>query len=107
MKQNHALAVEYYARLLRFNTTWCGTTNRPSIVIAHVRPDAVAEFQIFLHRDAAPNSKTKYSIGNKSRRDRANSHAYAGGSRDNHERQRDRVPKLFEYPSARKADRAP
>jgi hypothetical protein len=51
MKANHPLAVEYVARLLRFNTTWCGTINRPNMVIAHVRRDAVAEFQIFL---AAP-----------------------------------------------------
>jgi len=48
MKTNHALAVEYCARLLRFNTRWCGTINDHSKVIAHVRPDAVAEFQTFL-----------------------------------------------------------
>jgi hypothetical protein len=41
MKTNHALAVEYCARLLRFNTTWCGTINDPKKVIAHVRRDAV------------------------------------------------------------------
>src|SRR5262252_7579156 len=33
MKSNHALAVEYCARLLRFNTTWCGTINNPNMVI--------------------------------------------------------------------------
>jgi hypothetical protein len=49
MKANHALAVEYCTRLLRFNTTWCGTINDHSQVVAHVRPDAVAEFQTFLH----------------------------------------------------------
>jgi len=54
MKSNHALAVEYCARLLRFNTTWCGTINDPKKVIAHVRRDAVAEFQTFLQVGAAP-----------------------------------------------------
>ena len=49
MKLNHALAVEYCARLLRFNTTWCGTINNASMVIAHARRDAVAEFKSFLH----------------------------------------------------------
>lgn len=48
MKSNHPLAVEYVARLLRFKTTWCGTINHASMVIAHVRRDAVAEFQTFL-----------------------------------------------------------
>lgn len=48
MKSNHPLAVEYCARLLRFNTRWCGTLNDHSQVIAHVRRDAVAEFQTFL-----------------------------------------------------------
>jgi len=48
MKSNHALAVEYCARLLRFNTTWCGTINTASMVIAHVRRDAVQEFKGFL-----------------------------------------------------------
>lgn len=48
MKSNHALAVEYCARLLRFNTKWCGTLNDHNKVIAHVRRDAVAEFQTFL-----------------------------------------------------------
>lgn len=48
MKTNHALAVEYCARLLRFNTTWCGTINTASQVISHVRRDAVTEFQTFL-----------------------------------------------------------
>lgn len=48
MKSNHPLAVEYCARLLRFNTRWCGTINDHSQVIAHIRRDAVAEFQTFL-----------------------------------------------------------
>jgi hypothetical protein len=48
MKLNHALAVEYCARLLRFNTRWCGTINHPIMVISHVRRDAVAEFKSFL-----------------------------------------------------------
>ncbi|HWA84353.1 MAG TPA: hypothetical protein VG820_12995 [Fimbriimonadaceae bacterium] len=45
MKSNHALAVEYCARLLRFNTTWCGTMPR---VRDHVSRDAVEEFKGFL-----------------------------------------------------------
>jgi hypothetical protein len=48
MKSNHALAVEYCARLLRFNTSWCGTINDHTKVVGHVRRDAVAEFQTFL-----------------------------------------------------------
>ena len=49
MKNDHRLAVEYCTRLLRVNTSWCGTINDPSQVISHVRRDAVAEFQTFLH----------------------------------------------------------
>lgn len=49
MKSNQALAVEYCARLLRFSTAWCGTINDARKVIAHVRRDAVTEFQSFLH----------------------------------------------------------
>lgn len=49
MKNDHRLAVEYCARLLRINTSWCGTINDPGQVISHVRRDAVAEFQTFLH----------------------------------------------------------
>lgn len=48
MKENHSLAIEYCARLLRFNTTWCGTINHESMVISHVRKDAVQEFKTFL-----------------------------------------------------------
>jgi hypothetical protein len=48
MKNDHRLAVEYCAHLLRINTAWCGTINDPSQVISHVRRDAVAEFQTFL-----------------------------------------------------------
>ena len=48
MKSNHALAVEYCARLLRFSTAWCGTIKDPTKVISHVRVDAVEEFQTFL-----------------------------------------------------------
>jgi hypothetical protein len=54
MKANHPLAVEYCARLLRFNTSWCGTINDPNQVIAHVRRDAVAEFQTFLSVGQSP-----------------------------------------------------
>lgn len=49
MKSDHRLAVEYCARLLRVSTAWCGTINDANQVISHVRPDAVAEFQTFLH----------------------------------------------------------
>lgn len=49
MKNDHRLAVEYCARLLRINTTWCGTIKDPTKVISHVRRDAVDEFQTFLH----------------------------------------------------------
>jgi len=54
MKSNHALAVEYCARLLRLNTTWCGTIDDHSQVVAHVRRDAVAEFQTFMQPNPAP-----------------------------------------------------
>jgi hypothetical protein len=47
-KQNHAFAVEYCARLLRFNTTWSGTINHYAQVPSHVNKDAVAEFKTFL-----------------------------------------------------------
>ena len=56
MKNDHRLAVEYCARLLRINTSWCGTINDPSKVISHVRRDAVAEFQTFLHVGAGASS---------------------------------------------------
>jgi hypothetical protein len=59
MKQNHSLAVEYCARLLRFNTTWCGTINHASMVISHVRRDSVQEFKSFL------TLNTKADINNK------------------------------------------
>jgi hypothetical protein len=49
MKSDHALAVEYCARLIRFNIAWCGTIMSPSQVMSHVRRDAVEEFQTFLH----------------------------------------------------------
>lgn len=48
MKTDHKLAVEYCARLLRINTTWCGTIKDPSKVISHVRRDAVEEFETLL-----------------------------------------------------------
>jgi hypothetical protein len=54
MKADHALAVEYCARLLRFNTRWCGTINDHNQVVAHVRREAVAEFQTFLTAAAGP-----------------------------------------------------
>jgi hypothetical protein len=53
MKNDHRLAVEYCARLLRINTSWCGTINDPTKVISHVRRDAVEEFQTFLHTGIA------------------------------------------------------
>ena len=54
MMANHVLAVEYCARLLRFNTTWCGTINDHRQVIEHVSRDAVAEFQTFLPAGSGP-----------------------------------------------------
>jgi hypothetical protein len=56
MKNNHALAVEYCARLLRFNTKWCGTINDHQQVVAHVRGEAVAEFQALLQSNPAPTA---------------------------------------------------
>ena len=47
MKQHHALACEYAARLLRFSTRWDGPVNR-GWVSAAVSRDAVNEFQTFL-----------------------------------------------------------
>lgn len=47
MKDNHALAVEYAARLFRFNTRWSGPANRGWIQKA-VSREAVAEFETFL-----------------------------------------------------------
>lgn len=47
MKANHALAVEYTARLFRFSTRWSGPCNRGWIG-AHVSRAAVAEFETFL-----------------------------------------------------------
>lgn len=48
MKENHSLAIEYCARLLRYNTNWCGTLNHSSMVISHVRRESVEEFKSFL-----------------------------------------------------------
>lgn len=48
MKEKHALAIEYCIRLLRFNTTWCGTINHAEMVISHVRREAVQEFKSLL-----------------------------------------------------------
>ncbi|MBA7847293.1 hypothetical protein HV213_13820 [Klebsiella sp. RHBSTW-00484] len=56
MKEDHDLAVEYCARLLRINTTWCGTIKDPSKVISHVRRDAVEEFQTFLSLKTPPQA---------------------------------------------------
>lgn len=47
MKHNHALAVEYCARLFRFNTSWSGPTNRGWTVRYAWKP-AVDEFAKFL-----------------------------------------------------------
>ena len=65
MKSNYALAVEYCARLLRFNTRWCGTINNPNQVVAHVSRDAVAEFEQFLRVGTAPTfmSSSLASVG--------------------------------------------
>lgn len=47
MKNNHALAVEYCARLLRFSTAWDGPIKRGEVAAAVSRA-AVAEFETFL-----------------------------------------------------------
>ena len=47
MKLNHALAVEYAARLFRVNTRWSGPCNRTWIARA-VTPAAVAEIEALL-----------------------------------------------------------
>jgi hypothetical protein len=47
MKSNHALAVEYAARLFRFSTRWSGPCNT-GMVYRAVSRDAMAEFQSFL-----------------------------------------------------------
>ncbi len=44
MKSDHALALEYYARLIRFNVTWAGPIKRHEID-TWLSKDAVAEFQ--------------------------------------------------------------
>lgn len=69
MKLNHALAVEYCARLLRFNTRWCGTINNASMVIAHVRRDAVAEFKSYVNLNPVATVTSNGSV--KRRRDRS------------------------------------
>lgn len=43
IKSNHAFAVEYAARLFRFNTRWSGPANR-GWILAAVSKEAVAEF---------------------------------------------------------------
>jgi hypothetical protein len=43
MKTNHALAIEYVVRLLRFNTSWSGPINRNE-VLWNVRRECVSEF---------------------------------------------------------------
>ena len=48
MKSNHQLAVEYCARLFRFDTTWCGTVKNENMVISHVSRNSVDEFKNFL-----------------------------------------------------------
>jgi hypothetical protein len=63
MKNEHRLAVEYCARLLRINTAWCGTISDPAKVIAHVRRDAVAEFQTFLHAGAGASAAASPAAG--------------------------------------------
>lgn len=54
MKTDHKLAIEYCARLLRFSTSWCGTIKNPTMVISHVRRDAVEEFQTFVTLHTPP-----------------------------------------------------
>jgi hypothetical protein len=70
MKLNHALAVEYCSRLLRFNTTWCGTINHANMVMSHVQRDAVEEFRSFLQLNpvsVSPNGDAARSRGERAR----------------------------------------
>jgi hypothetical protein len=48
MKADHALALEYYARLVRVNVEWAGPLLRPQDVRAWLSRSAVAEFQELL-----------------------------------------------------------
>jgi len=61
MKSNHQLSIEYCARLLRFDTTWCYTINTKSMVISNVRKSAVAEFENFLTTDTVSAKLSKSS----------------------------------------------
>jgi hypothetical protein len=54
MKSNHQLAIEYCARLFRFDTTWCGTVKNKNMVISHLSRNAVAEFKSFLSIQPQP-----------------------------------------------------
>ncbi|HEV7403028.1 MAG TPA: hypothetical protein VGO11_08890 [Chthoniobacteraceae bacterium] len=56
MKSNHALAVEYCARLLRFDTGWSGTIDDRSDVIDHVSRASMAEFATSLTVGGAPSA---------------------------------------------------
>ncbi len=100
MKQNHRLAVEYCARLLRVSTAWCGTINDPTKVISHVRRDAVEEFKSFLHigngaSPAAPVAAPVASVG-------ATPHATGNGSNGD----KSRIPKALEIANDPEAYRA-
>lgn len=47
MKENHPLALEYYARLVRINILWAGPLKRKEI-LPWLRKDAMQEFQSML-----------------------------------------------------------
>lgn len=47
MKEDHELAMEYYARLVRISTAWAGPFNRGEVAAA-VRRDAALEFERLL-----------------------------------------------------------
>jgi hypothetical protein len=49
MKSNHALAIEYYARLVRFSVRWAGPLmGSPAPVARYVSKAAMAEFQALI-----------------------------------------------------------
>ena len=59
MKQNHPLALEYYARLIRVNVAWAGPIIRHEID-PWLRRDAVAEFQTLVTpKTRSPKRKKK------------------------------------------------
>ncbi|MBB6370442.1 hypothetical protein [Chryseobacterium shigense] len=66
MKSNHKLAVEYCARLFRFDTTWCGTVKNKNMVISHVSRNSVEEFKSFLSVEPIVADNTENPVSNDS-----------------------------------------